>query len=786
MEHHMEILAPAGDVQGVIAAINGGADAVYFGGKHFNARQRADNFDEQEMVEMVDLCHRHGLKVYITLNILVKDSEWPRMLEYLAFLDALSPDGIIVQDPGLMLILREYYPDLPLQTSTQGSVYGTEGTLFFQELGFKRVVLPREITLPEVRRIRQNVSVELKVFCHGALCYAYSGQCLFSSLVGGRSGNRGLCAQPCRKPYTLWDDGNHRIKQGYLMSMKDLNTRAHLLELAEAGVNSLKIEGRMKSPEYIYAASRAYQDAASGRGDTIDGQTLAQVFNRGFTTGWIMENSENLNPEMGKNRGTPVGVVKKVRGRTAIITLLPEETLHLGDGLAFGEDGRIGQKITRMETGGGTARLPIPRGVVDGMPVFRTLDARLMAGLREKALAKLSEEKIPLRLSLTLADEKPIQVEVLARGEIHHLEIDILPSLAQSRPLDKEIMTEQLSKLGDTEYFLAELTLQMAPDLFLPKSSLNALRRSIIEEIDATKPVEVPLTEGPVLEMRKILPEIKSVKREPRLSLSLTQLSQLEAVLNLGVDEIVLPYEAFETAEAMAKAICRVDACGKAARLALPKVMHDRVTDKIKSQLDLLKGLPLEGVLVRNYEALHLLRDSGLSLEADSSLHIFNRMGAEALYCWGCRSGVISPELDGRAVEAIARGTRLDCTLTVYGRQEMMISANCLLDCGHKHCDECTEGRLFYLEDSRGMRFPLRRDALGMTHIYNGDKLFLKKELMNAPHLATWRIEVLDEGIAELESVVASYRSGFGDDAPNPGDYYTGRYTKGNFKRGVE
>lgn len=298
---------PAGDVQGVIAAING-ADAVYFGGKHFNARQRADNFDEQEMVEMVDLCHRHGLKVYITLNILVKDSEWPRMLEYLAFLDALSPDGIIVQDPGLMLILREYYPDLPLQTSTQGSVYGTEGTLFFQELGFKRVVLPREITL-EVRRIRQNVSVELKVFCHGALCYAYSGQCLFSSLVGGRSGNRGLCAQPCRKPYTLWDDGNHRIKQGYLMSMKDLNTRAHLLELAEARVNSLKIEGRMKSPEYIYAASRAYQDAASGRGDTIDGQTLAQVFNRGFTTGCIMENSENLNPEMGKNRGTPVGVV---------------------------------------------------------------------------------------------------------------------------------------------------------------------------------------------------------------------------------------------------------------------------------------------------------------------------------------------------------------------------------------------------------------------------------------------------------------------------------------------
>ncbi|MGL4283191.1 U32 family peptidase [Eubacterium aggregans] len=148
------------------------------------------------------------------------------------------------------------------------------------------------------------------------------------------------------------------------------------------------------------------------------------------------------------------------------------------------------------------------------------------------------------------------------------------------------------------------------------------------------------------------------------------------------------------------------------------------MTDKIKSQLDLLKGLPLEGVLVRNYEALHLLRDSGLSLEADSSLHIFNRMWAEALYRWRCSSLVISPELDGRAVESIARGTRLDCTLTVYGRQEMMISANCLLDCGHKHCDECTEGCLFYLEDSRGMRFPLRRDALGMTHIYNVDKLF--------------------------------------------------------------
>ncbi len=232
---------------GNTAAINGGADAVYFGGKAFNARQRAKNLRDDEMIAMVKLCHSHRVKVYITLNTLVKDEEMEEAMEYIAFLSDLGPDGLIVQDPGLMDFILTHYPHLPLQTSTQASVYGLEGTLFFEELGFKRVVLPREMSLSEVKTISDGSAVELKVFCHGALCYAYSGQCLFSSLVGGRSGNRGLCAQPCRKEYTLKDARGKVLKTGYLMSMKDLNSRDYLEDILASGADSLKIEGRMKN-----------------------------------------------------------------------------------------------------------------------------------------------------------------------------------------------------------------------------------------------------------------------------------------------------------------------------------------------------------------------------------------------------------------------------------------------------------------------------------------------------------------------------------------------------------
>lgn len=285
MNKKPELLAPAGTTAAVIAAINGGADAVYFGGKSFNARRNAENMTDDEIKEAVTRCHQHGVKVYVTLNILIKNSEMAEVVNTLNFLKTLNLDGLIVQDIGLIYLLRHYFPEFKLQTSTQASVYGLEGVLFFQKLGFSRVVLPREMSLTQVADIKKKTRIELKIFAHGALCYAYSGQCLMSSMIGGRSGNRGLCAQPCRKHYQLFDENARLVKEGYLISPKDLNILDALPVVSASGVDSLKIEGRMKTPEYVYGITRAYRegiDAAAGDevDQTIDNRAVMQVFNR--------------------------------------------------------------------------------------------------------------------------------------------------------------------------------------------------------------------------------------------------------------------------------------------------------------------------------------------------------------------------------------------------------------------------------------------------------------------------------------------------------------------------
>ena len=314
MNKKPELLAPAGTMDAIIAAINGGADAVYFGGKAFNARRNAENMTEDETRTAVALCHHRGVKVYVTLNILIKNSEFDALIDTLNFLKDLHVDGLIVQDIGLIYLLRHYYPEFKLQTSTQASVYGLEGTLFFQELGFSRVVLPREMPLAEVAEIKRKAEIELKIFCHGALCYAYSGQCLMSSMIGGRSGNRGLCAQPCRKTYKLLDEADRLIHEGYLLSPKDLKILDEMAAIVDSGVDALKIEGRMKTPEYVYGITRAYReqiDEVSGeRGEkTIDEQAVMQVFNRDFTKGHLFDEADLLNPQVGKNRGILIGSV---------------------------------------------------------------------------------------------------------------------------------------------------------------------------------------------------------------------------------------------------------------------------------------------------------------------------------------------------------------------------------------------------------------------------------------------------------------------------------------------
>lgn len=795
-----ELLAPAGTLECIRAAINGGADAVYFGGKAFNARRNAGNMDEKEMTEAVALCRQYGVKVYVTLNILIKDEELEDLVKDLNFLAGLDIDGLIVQDLGLIFLLQKYFPDFRLQTSTQGSVYGLEGTLFFERLGFMRVVLPREMPISEAAMIAEKTKVELKLFCHGALCYAYSGQCLMSSMIGGRSGNRGLCAQPCRKKYQLRDADNRLIKEGYLLSMRDLNIKERLDEVAQAGIDSLKIEGRMKSPEYVYAVTRAYRetlDAVDGEGKTpsITEKELAQVFNRSFTDGRLFGDMQVINDVVGRNRGILAGHVIGCENGRLLIEALPDTAFSKGDGLSFGEDSEKGMRIDALfdlkdrplasEKPGIKVKVPSRFRVPAGTPVYRNHDARLMRRLKsESRSAKpAGQQTVCFRLKLALG--APAEVTAEAGEQVVTRVSDITPAAAQNLPLTCETLSGQFDRLGGTGYQFGGLDADIEPGIFLSKGELNALRREILEALDAEQAEEKPMPV--VFSLKRELPAKPEVQR-PLLSLEPADKAGFQALCGLAVDELVLPVQDLSRPQDCEAPIARAHECGKRVLLAFPRIMDTAASARLKSNLDAFCGLNHDGILLKNYEVLSLFQNKPVYKEADQSFNLLNALSMKQLREWQVEGGVLSPELSAAEAAVLAKCSAVSCVLPVYGRQELMVSANCVYNCADKQCENCRRYRGWAaLIDERGAAFPLRKDTDNIIHIYNGDVLFLKEELKRQKHIDKWRIYATDEGHEALADVVSYYRNALNNGVFGSVPGRTGvRYTKGNFKRGVE
>jgi U32 family peptidase len=398
----IELLAPAGSWEALEAAVNAGADAVYMGGKAFGARQYASNFDREEMTRAVYFAHMHRVRLYITVNTLVDDSELKELADYLLFLNNVGVDGIIVQDLGVIRLARKIVPELPLHASTQMTVTNSGGVEFAVQAGLERTVLARELSLKEIKAAC-DVGTEIETFIHGALCVCYSGQCLMSSLIGGRSGNRGRCAQPCRLPYKLVNKAGEDMLAGkdagqYLLSPKDMNTLSILPQLIETGVISYKIEGRMKRPEYVAVVVDAYRRAIDTylTGDyqvpQQDFANIEQIFNRDFTTAYLTERpgKKMMSDRRPNNRGVLIGRVAKLDKAKNKAVVKLEKELHLGDGLEFwvSVGGRVGTTVTEMRKNGQEASvgypgdqvmIDVPNGVRLNDRVFRTLDSALMS-----------------------------------------------------------------------------------------------------------------------------------------------------------------------------------------------------------------------------------------------------------------------------------------------------------------------------------------------------------------------------------------------------------------------
>lgn len=492
-----ELLAPVGNMECLKAAINAGCDAVYLAGKNFGARSFAGNFSNDELLVAINTCHLYGVKVYVTVNTLIYDTEVDKFLNYIDFLHKNNVDAVIMQDIGMIDLVRKTYPNLEIHASTQLHIHNIESVKLCEQLGIKRTVLARETPISLIKEIKKNTNIDLEVFVHGALCMSYSGECLISALIGNRSGNRGTCAQSCRQTYSLEIDGKIVEKSKYLLSTKDLNTVENIGKLIDMGISSLKIEGRMKRPEYVYLVTSIYRKAIDNykkygktnitNNDIIE---LKKIFNREFTKGFIFneENDNIVNTYRPNHVGINIGKILECKNGNIKIKLFDDLNINDGIRIIGNNDSGIvvsvmyknGSKVASA-TKGEIITVPFKENVNTGDIVVKTTDYKQLKKIEEKMSIN---KKIKLIGKCILSIGKPIKL-IVSDG-INNVELvsDYIVEESKNQVTSTDRIKEQLNKLGDTIYIFDSLNIESDQNIFVPITKLNELRRKVMHTLD--------------------------------------------------------------------------------------------------------------------------------------------------------------------------------------------------------------------------------------------------------------------------------------------------------------
>lgn len=476
----MEVLSPAGNMECFIAAISAGADAIYIGGKDFGARAFASNFTNEEILSTIKEAHRYNVKVYVTVNTLIYEDEVENFLNYIDFLYKNNVDAIIIQDIGMLDLIRKTYPNLEIHASTQMHIHNLEGAKLMKKLGVKRIVLARETPYELIKEIKENVDIEVEVFCYGALCVSYSGQCLMSSLIGGRSGNRGSCAQCCRKPYDLVDKNLKKYnKDKYLLSMKDLNTLNYLQKLKQIGVDSIKIEGRMKSKEYVYLVTKLTKKALISSLDDNDIKNLKLLFNREFTEGYMFGSKDNINEFRPNHMGIKIGSIKNGK-------ILLTDNVCQGDGIRVigkNDTGLIlnyiykNGKLVNKANKGDLISVNFNDKVTDGDIVVKTLDKELVDNINKEI--KENKRKVIIDIKIEAKIGKKLKIEFLG-----NIKEGVLVEKAINSELTKDELIRRISKLGNTIYKIGNIESNIDDNIFIPIKKINELKNEMVNILD--------------------------------------------------------------------------------------------------------------------------------------------------------------------------------------------------------------------------------------------------------------------------------------------------------------
>ncbi len=791
----VELLAPAGSREALVAAVENGANAIYLAGNAFGARAYASNFDREALREAIHFAHLRKVAIHVTVNTIVADEEMGPLRDYLRFLYEAGADAVLVQDLGVARVAHETVPDLPLHASTQMSVSSLEGVRALAELGFSRVVLARELSLKEIRHICAHEPVEIETFMHGALCVCYSGQCLMSSMIGGRSGNRGRCAQPCRLPYTLVDEKGQDVlgdKAGsYLLSPRDLSTIDVIPDLIEAGVSSLKIEGRMKRPEYVATVVRTYREAIdtyyAGKGYAVtqeERDDLAQIFNRDFTTAYLegRPGKAMMSDRRPNNRGLLIGRVTAYDWDARIVTVKLSGRLGLGDQVDFWVKvgGRVTATISALTDAKGRAveegqagdivSFAIPSAVRDHDRVFKVYDAQLMERAKETYASGAPVRRIPVAIAVRAAIGEPLTVAI-CDGEGHRAEgkTDFIGESARKRPLSEEIIRKQVSRIGTSVYEMKSLHCDIAGEVMVPMSEINEARRKAVEALDALRLKEI--------EAREHRPEPKFTDRIARPTpkkadflVAVDTLGKAEAALAAGADGILFGGESYEhrviAPEEYERAWQMAREAGARIDFNTPRIVHDGQQKHVERLLAAFAAFPPDAVHVHNIAMLALVRRlTDFAIHADYSLISYNKQTLAFLKDYGASGATLSPELTAKEIRQLAKESPLPLTCIVHGRLELMVSNYCVTGsflggCGEGPCTQpCTRGH-FALKDRKDALFPLAMDQFCHMHVLNSKVLSMMPHAMKfrAAGIETMQIEAKAMGEKEIAAIIRAYR----------------------------
>lgn len=809
-----EVLAPAGTYECFRAAINAGADAVYLGGSMFGARAFAGNFEEAELIKAIRTAHLYGRKVYLTVNTLLRNDELEKLVQYVKPYYEEGLDAVIVQDYGVFAVLREAFPGLDLHASTQMTITGKYGAQLLKDMGAARVVPARELSAKEIRDIYDDVDVEIESFVHGALCYCYSGQCLLSSMIGGRSGNRGRCAQPCRLTYSA-----NGISEKYLLSPKDMCTIEAVPDILDAGVYSLKIEGRMKSPEYVAGVSYAYRKYVDmylekGRdGYRVEEQDIRQLmdlYNRGgFCKGYYYAQNDKsmMTFDRPNHQGIVIGNIKNGE-------LILSQEVNPGDVLEFPD----GSEYT-TPTGKKSGRLALPKGVLknpkNGAAVYRTRNNELLGQLRAGYID--NDIKIPVRMEIFLKSGERACLKLLSGDKELVVYGDVLEP-SDKRPAVREDVVKQLKKLGGTVFSSDEgsIVTDIQGSPFVPVRLLNDLRRNALEELESMllsgykrnheyMKVQASMTAG-VLEADAAqcnaaceagLTERRDYSEgQHDITVQVMNKEQLETVLRTAHNNVSRIYISTELSgidgAIMMKGMVDEYNAGISANnrkievyMAMPYIFRDRAVTLFERKLEDVKAAGFDGMLIRSPDELGYIREKGLyelyagRVVADYDVYTYNKAAFDEYIRLGIHDFTLSEELNAGQLRGLCRSVQdrnIYLEKLVYGYLPLMVTAGCTLKYTSKD-KPCGRPGVYYLTDRKGKQLAaLNSCSYCYNLIYNSVPEYLldKPDEIRNMGVEALRLSFSIEGADEVENIMKMNADS------------VKAYTRGHYNRGVD